>query len=325
MCRWGIFLLACIGLAACANVTPTATSPTQAIVSGTDTSAPAATQSPTPVIVSITDTVTPLPTASPTPVSTQTQSPLNLQPQVVVLASGLPEPDDLLLMPDGSILISDVTDGTIRQYGLDGRLQVVVSGLNEPEGMALAPDGSLIIAEQGNNRLVRYDFTSKTLSPFLDLVNHTNNLGVDNIIGDGTALIVPDSPNGTVLAVSWDGIPVGQLASGLVRPTGAWVEADGNILVVDEYGNAVVRLHADGTLEKVAGFSTPDDVIEDASGNIFVITLGDNAIHVLPAGQGRDVVLVGGLSQPQGMVFDVEGNLVVTDPGHHELIKVIVR
>lgn len=250
---------------------------------------------------------------------------MNLHPQVQVLAGGLTAPDDLLLMPDGSILVSDVGDGTIRRYGLDGRLQVVLSGLNEPEGMALAPDGSLVIAEQGANRLIRYDFGSQRLNPFLNLPNHTANAGVDNIAGDANRLIVPDSPNGTLLEVSWDGSIVRQLASGLRRPTGAWLEADGNILLADEYGNAVVRLHADGALEKLADLSVPDDVIEDASGNIFVITLGDNAIHVILAGQSLDLVLLDGLGQPQGMIFDSGGNLVVTDPGHHELIRVLIH
>ncbi len=241
------------------------------------------------------------------------------------MAANLPEPDDLLLAPDGSILISDVKDGTIKQYDLDGRLHLVVSGLNEPEGMALSPDGSLIIVEQGNNRLVRYDFASKTLRPFLNLVNHTNNLGVDNIIRSGTNLIVSDSPNGTVLEVSLDGNTVRQLTSGLERPTGAWVEADGNNLLADENGNAVLRLHSDGTLEKVADLPVPDDVIADANGNVFVATLGDGAIHMIPAGLSQDVVLVSGLGSPQGIIFDAGGNLVVTDPGHHELIKVIIH
>jgi sugar lactone lactonase YvrE len=280
---------------------------------------------PTPTISPLTETFTPLPLPTSTIIPTATPVPLNLNPQIIVLAENFLEPDDLVLGPDGSIYISDVTEGTIKQYTPQGQLNLILSGLSSPEGMAFLPDGSLVIAEQGNNRLIRYDFQSKTLLPFLDLPNRTNNLGVDGIIFDGTNLIVPDSPNGTVLEVSVDTKTVRQLASGLVRPTGAWAEPDGNLLIADEYGNAVMRLHTDGTLEKIADFSIPDDVIEDANGNIFVVTLGDNAVHVITAQNKEDVILVNGLADPQGLIFDLDGNLIVTDSGHHQLLKVIIH
>jgi serine/threonine-protein kinase len=189
--------------------------------------------------------------------------------------------------------------------------------------MAFLPDGSLIVAEQGRNRLTRYDFVAKTLAPFLELVNHTQNLGVDGILWGGSNLIVPDSPNGTVLQVSADGKTVQQLASGLARPTGAWLEPTGDLLIADEYGNAVFRLHRDGAVEKVGNFSVPDDVVEDPNGNIFVATLGDDAIHVLTATQ--DIILVSGLKDPQGIIFDTSGNLIVTDSGNHRLLRVVIH
>ena len=292
---------------------------------GTCTNSPSIPLVPAPSIPANTTTPIPLPTLSPTAIPTPTSAPLNLHPQVLVLANNLPEPDDLVLAPDGSIYVSDVTEGTIKQYTRDGQLNPILSGLSAPEGMAFAPDGSLIIAEQGRNRLVRYDFKSKTFTPILDLSNHTHNLGVDGILWDGINLIVPDSPNGTVLEVSLDGKTVRQLSSGLVRPTGAWSEPDGSLLIADENGNAVMRLHQDGTLEKIATFSIPDDVIEDPNGNIFVITMGDDAIHLITVQNKEDVVLVSGLADPQGLIFDLDGNLIVTDSGHHQLLKVIVH
>jgi len=280
---------------------------------------------PTQTTPPLPETFAPLPPSTPTIVPTATFFPLNLHPQIILLAENFLEPDDLVLAPDGSILISDVTEGTIKQYTPEGQLNLVLSGLSAPEGMAFLPDGSLVIAEQGNNRLIRYDFPSKTILPFLDLVNRTDNLGVDGILWDGSNLIVPDSPNGTVLEVSADGKTVRQLASGLVRPTGVWVERTGDLLIADEYGNAVFRLHRDGALEKVADFSIPDDVIADASGNIFAVTLGDDAVHVLTAGTNQDVLLVSGLNNPQGIIFDAGGNLIVTDSGNHRLLKVAIH
>ena len=291
--------------------------PTPALLLASPTPLP-----PTPTIAPVTETWTPLP-LTPTAAPTITPAPLNLNPQVLVLAEDFSEPDDLVLAPDGSIYISDVAAGTIKAFTPEGQLNLILSGLSAPEGMAFLPDGSLIIAEQGTNRLVRYDFHTKALLPFLNLVNRTSNLGVDGILWDGSNLIVPDSPNGTVLEVSPDGQTVRQLASGLARPTGAWLEPSGDLLVADENGNAVFRLHRDSRLEKIADFSIPDDVVADPSGNIFVITLGDDAVHVLTTNQ--DVTLISGLKDPQGIIFDGDGNLIVTDSGHHRLLKVLIR
>ncbi len=311
----GISILYFLGLGACASPPPL---PTQAI--------PIISNTPTVTVIpntlTPTLTLTPLP---PTVIPTNTLTPLNLHPQVVVLTNDFLEPDDLVLAPDGSVYISDVRAGAIKQYTQDGKLSQFLSGLRSPEGMAFLPDGSMVIAEQGTNRLLRYDFASGTLAPFLNLMNNTGQLGVDGIFWNGSELIVPDSPNGTVLAVSADGKSVRQIASGLARPTGAWAEADGSLLIADENGNAVFRLHPDGTLKQVASLSVPDDVAVDANGNVFIAAIGDNAIHVITAQDNQDIVLVKGLIDPQGIIFDVDGNLIVTDSGNHQLLKILIH
>jgi sugar lactone lactonase YvrE len=273
-----------------------------------------------------TQTVTALPTTTPTQKPTFTPT-LPSKPVLVVLAQNLPSPDDLLLASDGSIYISDVQDQTVKEYTQDGKIQTLISRLSEPEGMVMLPDGSLIIAEQGTNRLVRYHPTTKVLSLFLNLHNTTGQDGVDGIAYDSKTqtIIVPDSPNGTVLRVSLDGRSVSEIAHGFARPTGAWVEAGGNILVVDENGNSLSRIHPNGEIEKLANLPTPDDVIEDSNGNIFVNTLGDGAIHLIAAGTDHNTILVHGLLDPQGIIFDMDGNLIITDAGHHQLDKLIIH
>lgn len=273
----------------------------------------------------------PMPSATPVEKPTPTFATLILSnPRIIVLAENLPGPDDLLLAPDGSIYLSDVTEGTIRRYTPDTGLQVYISGLSEPEGMVILSDGSLIVAEQGQNRLVRYDPNKKTLVPFLILQNRTNQLGVDGLALDAhipsvPTIIVPDSPNGTVLRVSPDGKTVAEIPRSFARPTGTWVEADGSILVVEENGNSLDRIRSDGMVEKLASLPIPDDVIEDSNGDIFVNTMGDGAIHLISSATKQSTVLVDGLSDPQGLTFDREGNLIVADAGHHRLIKIIIH
>lgn len=254
-----------------------------------------------------------------------------INPKFVILADNLSNPDDLILAPDGSIYISDIGDGSIRQYMPGGNIRIIVSGLDEPEGMVLLPDGALIIAEQRKNRLIRFDLHTRSVSTFVNLKNKATQPGVDGITldthdPDQISLIIPDSPNGIILRLGLDGKVYSEIANGFSRPTAAWVEKDGSILVVDENARSLSRIHPDGTMKKLAqNLPTPDDVVEDNSGHIFVNTLADGAIHVISVDGGQNTILVSNLASPQGEIIDLEGNLVVTDSGHGRLVKIIIR
>ena len=236
-------------------------------------------------------------------------------------------------MPDGSILFSDVGNGTINQIARDGKVTTLLRGLDEPEGIVVLPDGALIVAEQNKNRLLHFrPNAGQPATTWLTLENKTGKPGVDGILRDPATgdLIVPDSPNGRVLRVSADAKSVRVIATGLVRPTGAAIERDGSILVADEYGNAVLRLRADGRAESLGHFTTPDDVAIDAAGNIFVASLGDNSIRmtkvtsVIDARDGA-VRLIANVRNPQGIIFDTEGNLVVAETGLNQIVRLRIR
>lgn len=326
------FLAACTAAPAASPVAPLP-SPGGANASATSETAPPAGNLPStlpgnPSAIPTTGQVAGSPVAQPT--IQLTPAPLNLsQPHLVVLARALPGPDDLLLAPDGAIYISDVTSGAIHRYTSDGQIKLVLAGLSAPEGMVFLPDGSLIIAEQGKNRLMRYNPATTSLSLFYQFDNQTGQDGVDGISLDlhdpaAPSLVIPDSPNGTILRLGLGGQTKTELGRGFLRPTGAWVEPNGAILVVDENAGALKRLRPDGAIEQIARLSTPDDVIEDAQGNIFVNTLGDHAIHWIdPA--GKDQVLVSDLGSPQGLIFDAAGDLIVADSGLHRLLKIVIH
>ncbi len=322
MRKFVVILWVGLTLAGCqTNAIPPTPSPS-AVPGATLTSAPiqTATQPPQPAAP------TPAPSSTPTAAPTADF----IHPRLVTIARGLTEPDDLLVGADGSIFVSDVGDGTIRRIAPDGSIQVILSGLADPEGMVELPDRSLVIAEQGKNRLIHWDPATGVLLPLLTLENPSGGLGVDGIAlderpGQAPSLIIPDSPNNRVLRAGLDGKGVTVIARGLSRPTGAWVEADGSLLVVEENGAALVRLHPDGSLEKVAGrLPTPDDVVEDREGNIFVVTLGDNALHWI-APNGKDRIISKDFSSPQGLALDADGNLLVADPGNHRVVKLTIH
>jgi sugar lactone lactonase YvrE len=242
-------------------------------------------------------------------------------------AKGFGGPDDLALMPDGTILFSDIGNGTIDQMGADGKVTTLLRVLDEPEGIVVLPDGALIVAEQGKNRLVHFRPNSnQPATTWLQLENKTGNAGVDGIVRDAATgdIIVPDSPNGRVLRVSADAKSTRVIATGLMRPTGAAIDRDGSLIVVDENANAVLHIRADGRSELLGHFATPDDVVVDAMGNIFVASLGDDSIRMIDAHDGT-VRLIAHIRNPQGIILDASGNLVVAEAGLNRIVRLAIH
>src|SRR5207237_7980453 len=65
---------------------------------------------------------------------------------------------------------------------------------------------------------------------------------------------------------------------------------------------------------RIARLPTPDDVVVDHGGNLFINTLGDGSIHMIdPA--GHQSVVLRGLQSPQGLALDGAANIVYTDTG----------
>jgi DNA-binding beta-propeller fold protein YncE len=250
-----------------------------------------------------------------------------------VLVSGLGKPDDIAVAPGGTVYISDESGGTLSAWSpATGHATLVARALSHPEGI-VALDGALVVCEQGRNQLSRVDPSDGSVTLFRALSNSTGKLGVDGLAFDPThpSIVVPDSPNGTLLRVSLDGAaatPI-RVASAsrppFMRPTGAFVRSDGGILVADEDGGDVVLVRTDGTPQTLlTGLDLPDDVLGDEVGDVYANTVGDGVLHRLRGTMHEE--LITGLEAPHGLAFDLDGNLLVTDlGGGGRLIKVFVR
>lgn len=250
-----------------------------------------------------------------------------------VVASGLGTLDDIAVAPNGTVYIGDEPGGRVSAWSpATGQLRLITDALSHPEGI-VALDSLLVVCEQGKNQLSRVDPSNGSVTLFRALSNRTRNLGVDGLALDTVepSIVVPDSPNGTLLRISLDGgtatpiVVAGTRQPPFARPTGAFALSDRSLLVADEDGGDIALLRADGTLQiLVTGLDQPDDVLGDDRGNVYVNSVGDGVLHRF---QGTaHVKLVTGLGAPHGLAFDLDGNLLVTDLGAGgRLIKVFVR
>ncbi len=238
------------------------------------------------------------------------------------IAQNLPAPDDLAFDNTGRLLFSDVNAGSVSALNADGTVQRLAAGIAEPEGIVARPDGMLLVAEQGRNRIDLVDPQSHLVSVWRAFPNRTANAGIDGIgpiipapgaagpaLATAGDVVVPDSPNGVVWAVSPDGRAATRLAAGMVRPVGAALDGSGRLFIPDEGGALWVL---DPARHRFATMATPDDVIVTHRDQLFVTTLGDNAIHEFDA-QGHQVSVLAAPHQPQGIALDGADNLYFTE------------
>ena len=133
-------------------------------------------------------------------------------------------------------------------------------------------------------------------------------------------------------------------------PQGIATDASGNLYVADSFNSAirkvspsgvVTTISGDGTIGYVDGpvanakFYSPQSLVVDASGNIFVADLGNNMIRKISAagvvstfaGSGNAGYVDGtgtnaSFNSPRGLALDAQGNLYVADRGNNLIRKV---
>jgi uncharacterized protein (TIGR03663 family) len=147
------------------------------------------------------------------------------------------------------------------------------------------------------------------------------------------AALLPRTDNGRLI-VGGQGAGRGALN----RPAALALDPDGNVIVADSLNHRVQKFSPDGELLATAGgqnrFREPWGVATDAQGNIYVADTWAHRIQKLDP-ELRPLLSWGGppaqpnspnpgpleLFGPRAIAVDREGNLWVTDTGHHRVLK----
>ena len=295
-------------------------------------SSPNTSQKPASTLPATANPVTATSTKVATPVATATPASIVTRYTSRVRLSGNYSPDDMAFDKQGNILFSDVKHGTINRLNSNNTVTQLVSGLAEPEGIIPLGDGSMIVSEQGTNRILSFSPGGHTPAVLRVLpgTNSTANCkaGIDSIALDPTTqtIIVPDSPTGNVYRLSLDGHKMTLLTSGLVRPVGAAVDAKGNVYLADECGGAVYKITPSGQKTRLGGFGMPDDVAFDLQGNLLVVDLLGSAHDLIRVNQAtgkHDILASKGLIEPQGLLVDKNGHIFVSDDSANLIMEYI--
>jgi sugar lactone lactonase YvrE len=269
--------------------------------------------------------------APPTPTTPPTPTPLppappTATPGIGLLARGFGSPDDLAIDPrSGVIYFGDFSNGAVNQISAGGGIaEAIATGFKEPEGIAVTPDGALIVVEQKDNQIWEVALPGGEKRLLRQLVNQTGKDGMDGIALDPATgeVLIPDSPNGRLLAMSRDGATLRTIASGFVRPTGVVALPGGDYLVADEFGNTLYRVTPAGRKRAVSTMYQPDDVVLDAQGRAYVNSLGGN-IYRVDLTTGDRTTLLSGLKLPHGLGIDAQGSIIIAEAGRNRVFRFI--
>jgi uncharacterized repeat protein (TIGR01451 family) len=199
-------------------------------------------------------------------------------------AAQLNYPAALVLDAAGNLYIADENNSAIRKVALNGTITTIAGNgnwgysgdgnpatsaqLNHPAALAMDAAGNLYIAD-------------------------TNNQRIRKITTGGTITTV--AGNGSMCCNLGDGGPA--TSAQLNNPSGVAVDAAGYLYIADTGEQLVRKVDLSGTITTIAGsgygysgdgglavnanFENPAGVFVDASGNVYVADLNNNAIRLL--------------------------------------------
>ena len=69
--------------------------------------------------------------------------------EMVTITDGLRFPEGPVVMPDGSVIVTEIEQGKITRVKPDGSKETVTTTGGGPNGLALGPDGKLYCCNNG--------------------------------------------------------------------------------------------------------------------------------------------------------------------------------
>jgi sugar lactone lactonase YvrE len=220
-------------------------------------------------------------------------------------------PDDIAIDGSDRLWVSARTANQLITLSADGSALEAAAVTGGPEGVAVG-GSAIYVAQQNLNAIEQITPQRRMVVTF---PNRTANAGIDGISIGGTSqtLLVPDSPDGTLIEVSLVGPPNPQvMATHLGRPVSATVAPSGDIFIASESTPGLVVLTPGGSVRRIGSFTDLDEVVF-YGGLLYVTELNRHDVVAVDPASGAFAVLASNLPAPQGLAVTVRGILEIVD------------
>jgi len=259
-----------------------------------------------------------------TPATTPIAHTITAAAPIEVWARGVGDLRGIAVDAEGRVWVTDHARGRVLRLDGPGPVRVVATGLRGPLGIALDDTGRLLVAEEEAGRIVRVN-PDGGLAVVVSGLERPRWLAVAD---DGTIYVSarrmpgegdegPGQP-GVLLSLR-DGGPPALLAHGLHDPEGVALH-DGVLYVATRASILRVPLAGAAAQEQAETLRKPVGVAVDGAGTLFATAHRldgadehvDGVIARLDRA-GAAELFASGAEKPQGLAFDRDGNLYLTD------------
>ena len=247
-----------------------------------------------------------------------------------VFATGQENPHDLTFDPSGSLLVSETDADRVSRIevlpdGTAGGISTVASGIDDAEGLVLDTSGNLFVSDSDTV----FKVADGTATVFASGFNDAEGLAIDQL---GDLFVADDIAEGIRISRvdTFVDDSAGDVSTFAIIPTGstaADIEFDttGALFVADNK-DAVwkIAIGLDGPAAEISpfvgGLNLPFALEFDSLGNLFVgCTSGD--IWRIDS-DGNVNLFATGFASADGLAFDTQGNLFVSEFWERRIIKI---
>ena len=232
-----------------------------------------------------------------------------------------------------NVFVLDKAAGTVRMVSQSGVTTTFYSGLSSPQGMAEDQQGNLYIANTGAGNIIKLSGSgvASTITGFSGPQDVA-------ISPDGLVLYVLDKSGSTVSlkeVYTSNNSVVGYPLQNTLSSTavGIAVDAQGDVYIADTGNNRIIAIPSTAGMSSTVAcssecvlvpsgsLSAPTGLVVEPSGYLDVLDSGstgnnpNSLMQVDPSTMNSDWLLTTGLSSPQRVAVDINGNLYITQNG----------
>ncbi|HEY4356624.1 MAG TPA: Ig-like domain repeat protein [Acidobacteriaceae bacterium] len=234
---------------------------------------------------------------------------IDSDPAVAVTTGSTLQPSGVAVDGSGRILVSDLASKSLIRY-TGTAAATLISGMTAPSGVAIDGAGNIYIGDSTANTITLLPANGAAAATLITGLKAPHGLAVDTY-GD---LLIANTGANNILSVAPNGVLTTNTLpfTGLSAPQGVAVDASGNIYAADTGNARIVRLTPAGVQTTVATIAS-NGVVVDAAGDLFAFS--GTSLLEYPATSTGTVTVASGLSTPQAVILDSNGNAFVADSG----------